>query len=99
VYVLPVTCHLMVKYAKDFMTDAKNVRAICLSACGRTFSQYVNAKRHLELVHGSGAVGDQRVVCHICLGTYKSWMSLKNHLRLQHKIYQRDVQQHNRAMH
>ena len=55
----------------------------CL-ACSRTFTSFGSCKRHFQLVH----LEEKMVECHICKKLYKGDLSLRQHLRTHHGIYQ-----------
>ena len=59
----------------------------CL-VCGKRFSNYSKAVRHVNTVH-SGA--DDSMECYVCKRSYKNDQTLKEHLRAAHKIFQRDL--------
>ena len=62
-------------------------RGQCL-LCGKRFSSYGVATRHVDSVHGgSEGISD----CSVCGRQYKNSLSLKEHMRQAHKIYQRDL--------
>ena len=52
--------------------------------CGKSFTLFGSAKRHYQMVH----LEERSAECHICKRMYKGDVSLRQHLRTQHGIYQ-----------
>ena len=52
--------------------------------CGKTFTLFGSAKRHYQMVH----LEERMVECHVRKKLYKGDVSLRQHLRAHHGIYQ-----------
>ena len=58
--------------------------------CQREFTFYANARRHYANTHSTY---DRSAQCLVCNSTYKNKNALKEHQRIKHGVYQRQLHQ------